>query len=294
MNTKLFKIFLSKALFTLCISAFIAIFTSFNLFAAEGTKSAPKRIISLGPGITENLYLLEIEEYIIANTLYCKESPKKQKIEKIGTVTNFDLEKVVSLKPDLVLAIGLSNSRQIAKLKRLGVNTARFYYPKSFFNMCTNLLEIGKLVGKKKKAQGIIKKAQSQVEIIRKKTSHLKKPTIFVQIGKKPLFTVNKESFINDFIEFAGGINIAKEEKFGLYSRENVLKINPDIIIISTMGLIGEEEKKLWEKYKSLKAVRNKRIYIFDEYKLCSPTVAIFPQVLQEIARLFYPENKTL
>jgi iron complex transport system substrate-binding protein len=119
----------------------------------------------------------------------------------------------------------------------------------------------------------------------------LDKVKVFVQVGVKPLFSVNKDSFINDLIERAGGINIAKFTEKGFFSCEEVLRQNPDVILITAMGLDDKAEKQSWLKYKNLNAVKNNRIFIIDSYKLCSPTPLKFVDVLDEIAVILHPEG---
>ena len=77
-----------------------------DLFARDKI-GFPERIISLGPAVTEKLYLLEAGDGLIANTLYCQRPHEAKNKEKIGTVTKADMEKVVALKPDLALATSL-------------------------------------------------------------------------------------------------------------------------------------------------------------------------------------------
>lgn len=249
----------------------------------------PQRIISLGPSITEELYLLGSEDKLIANTTYCTKPPEAKKKEKIGTVVEMNVEKIFNLKPDLVLATSLTNPKAKEKLKKLGIKVITFSEPRSFNQICEQFLELAKLGGKEKEAEEIIHKTKASVDIIKKRVKNLQRPKVLVQVGSKPLFVATGNSFINDYIEFAGGINIARNAKVGIYSREQVLKNNPDVIIIVTMGIVGEKEKEIWDKYKTLNAVKNDRIYIIDSYKLCSPTPVSFGEALEEIAHMLHP-----
>ncbi len=255
-------------------------------------KTYPKRIISLGTHLTEQLYLLKSEDRLTANTIYCQNPPEAKNKEKIGTVTTFNIEKIIKLQPDLILATSLSNRQQIEKLKKLGFNVVIFPQAESFDKICEQFLELAKIVGKEKMAQDIVSCSKKRVAHIKNATQNLPKPKVFVQLGTKPLFTVSKDSFIRDFIEFAGGINIAKDIEIGYYSYEKVVESNPDIILIASMGITGEKEKKNWQRYKSINAVRNQKIYVIDSYKICSPTPITFTETLKEISEIFHPELK--
>jgi len=260
-----------------------------NTLCAHAQENYPQRIISLGPSITKGLYLLGVENKLIANTTYCISPPEAKEKEKIGTVVEVNIEKVFRLKPDLVLATSLTNSRAKEKLRNLGINVITFPTPRDFSDLCRQFLELGRLAGKRKKAEEIVKSAKDKVTSIREKVKNLPKPKVFVQVGARPLFTATGNYFVNDYIEFAGGINIAEEAKEGIYSREQVLKANPDVIIITTMGIVAEEEKEIWQRYKTLSAVKNGRIYIIDTDKITSPTPISFVKTLEEIVSILHP-----
>jgi len=249
----------------------------------------PQRIISLAPSITEELYLLGVENKIVGVTTYCQKPPQAQEIEKIGTVIEVNLEKVISLQPDLVLATSLTNPKAKEKLKNLGIKVITFPSAKNFREICEQFLELGKIVGREKEAEEIVYRAKKTVSSVKQKVKELPKPKVLVQVGAKPLWVAPKDSFVNDFIEIAGGINVGPSGKNGLYSREEVLKRNPDVIIITTMGIVGKEEKKVWQRYKTISAVRNNRIYIVDSDKLCSPTPVSFVETLEEMVNILHP-----
>lgn len=257
----------------------------------------PQRIISLGPVITEELYILGVEDKLIANTVYCENPPEAKKKEKIGTVIEINLEKIVSLNPDLVIATPLGNPKQIEKIEKLGIKVISFPSPETFKQICEQFIELGKIVGKQKEAEDIVFQAKTAVDSIIKQTPLPKKhiPKVFMEVGTNPLCSVPENSFIHNLIEISGGINIASDSKNGLYSREKVLQNNPDIIIIVTMGMTGEEEKEVWRKYKTINAVKNDKIHILDSYVICSPTPVTFVKAVKELTNIFFPsaEEKT-
>ncbi|MDI6751489.1 MAG: helical backbone metal receptor [bacterium] len=257
----------------------------FNLGYAN---NYPKRIISLSTTATEELYILGVEDRLVGCTIYCNRPKEAEKKEKVGTVMKVDLERVISLKPDLIIASGLSDPKQMEKLKSLGINISYFSAPISFSQLCDDFIRLGCLVGKEEKAKKMVNKAKKKVEKIRKKTGVLPKPKVFMQIGAKPLWTVPGNTLQDDFIQFSGGINIAREAKTGQYSLEEVFVQNPDVIIIIEMGTLGEEEKKNWQRFSILNAVKRNKIYYLDASNLCSPTPLNFPATLEEIAKILH------
>lgn len=268
---------------------FTGLFLALHSVYAYAQRNYPQRIISLSPTVTEELYILGVQDKLVGSTLYCQNPPEASKKEKVGTVMEVNLEKIVALRPDLVLATSLVKPQAKEKLKDLGIKIITFPAAKSFNQMCEQLLELGRIVGKEKKAKELVAEAKGKTQVIRRKVRSLPKPKVFAQIGAKPLFAATKDYFVNDFIEFAGGLNIARDLNSGLYSREEVLKANPDVILVVTMGIVGEQEKKIWEKYDVIKAVRSKRVHILDSHKLCSPTPVSFADTLEEVVRILHP-----
>ena len=277
---------ITKVSLCLFLSIFLFLFSN-DFVRAEG--NYPKRIISLGPALTEDLYILRGEDRIVGCTVYCDRPPDARKKEKVGTVRDVNLEKIASFRPDLVLATSLTNIKAVEKLKKLKKKVITFHSAKSFSEICEHFLKLGEIIGKKAEAEKIVNEVKEKVNDIKKNVENMKKPRVFVQVGVTPLVTVKKDSFVNDFIEFAGGINITKDLKNAVYSREKVLEDNPDVIIIVTMGLNGEEEKKAWQRFRALNAVKNGRIYIIDPDAITSPTPFIFADTLGKIATMLHP-----
>jgi iron complex transport system substrate-binding protein len=259
-----------------------------NSKVMKNQPETPKRIVSLSPAITEALYVLGLEEAIVGVTIYCQKPPRAQTKEKIGTLMEPDMEKIVSLKPDLVLAMTLTSPKEIQKLKNLGLKVVTFQIPQDFSLLCDFFLQLGRVVGKEKDSQQLIKEAKDRVSAIAKKVAPLPKQKVLIQIGSKPLFVATKKYFINDYIQFAGGTNIFQDAGIGSVSMEDVIKKNPDIIIIATMGISGENERKAWKRFKTIEAVKNNKVYIVDPDSLCSPTPVSFAGYLAEIVGLLH------
>lgn len=252
--------------------------------------ASPRRIVSLGPALTEGLYLLGAEERLVGCTTYCVRPEAAQHKSRVGTVVEVSVEKIVALKPDLVLSTPLTDRRDLEKLERLGLNVVLFSQAKNFSGICRQFLELGKAVGREDRAREIVAQAKKEVGWVTGKTKGLAVPRVFMEIGAEPLFTVTRDSFVNDFIVLAGGINVAAGVSVGFYSREKVLEQNPEVIIIVDMGVIAEREKRLWREFKSLQAARTGRIHTLDPNKICSPTPLSFAEGLKEVFALIHPD----
>ncbi|MFO7761934.1 MAG: ABC transporter substrate-binding protein [Thermodesulfobacteriota bacterium] len=261
------------------------------LAGQENRAESPQRIISLGPINTENIYLLGAQDRLIADTIYCNSPPAAREKEKIGTLIQVNIEKIVSLKPDLVLATALTRPRQVARLEALGIRVIRFIQPDSFQEICSQFLKLGRLLDREEKARRIVERARSEVDAVRRQTENLTKKRVFLQVGARPLHASIDSSFTHDFIRFGGGENIAAGASSGIYSREKVIREDPEVIIIAMMGSqtkAGRQEKKAWQRYKSLQAVKNNSIYLVDADLVCSPSPLDFVKALKEITSLIH------
>ena len=250
----------------------------------------PQRIVSLCPSITEQLYLLEIQDRLIACTIYCNQPREAKNKEKIGNVIDINVEKIVSLTPDLVIATPLANAKAVEKLKGLGIPVITFSSPESFNELCNQYRALAEIVGRQDSARKLITQAKNKVSVLNNKVKSFAQPKVFVQVGANPLVTVTRKSFIHDCITIAGGENIASSDITSLYSREDVLKKNPDVILIVTMGIAGEKEREVWRTYRAINAVKNNRIHVVDSDKICSPTPVSFIETLEELITILHPE----
>jgi iron complex transport system substrate-binding protein len=262
---------------------------------ADNTTSPYERIVSLGPLITENLFLLGAGDSLVGNTLYCQRPEAARHKAKVGSVQELSIEKIVSLQPQLILASNLTPPQQVEKLRQLGFRVETFGQPASFEDICEHFLRLGRLLGLEKRAEVIVDRARTQVEAIRRAVAPLPRRKVFLQVGAHPLFSSVKKSFTNDFIELAGGVNIAGDQLSGVMKTEQVIALNPDLIIIAVMGSengIGAEEKKHWLNFATIEATRNNQVYVMDPDLVCSPSPPSFADTLVTIARLIHPEAK--
>lgn len=270
----------------------LALFLFILLLPSMGLAQArtPQRIISLGSVITEEIYLLSSSDKLVGDTIYCQRpGPAKLKV-KVGDILNVNLEKVVSLKPDVVLATELTDIRAKQKLRALGIRVEDIPNAKNFDDICNVFLKLGKILDKEIQARTIIAQARRMVGRLRGKVSPMSKRRVFIQVGVNPLVTVGKDTFADDFINFSGGVNVVEQKGYVQYSKENVLSLDPDVFIISSMGFDGKNEKINWEKYHSLRAVAHHNIYIIDQYFLCSPTPVSFIETLKTFIHDLHPE----
>ena len=260
------------------LAAWLAFFTMANA-------QQYSRVVSLAPSLTKNIYYLNAESRLLACTSYCKRAKEDDKAVVASMVT-VNVEKIVGLKPDLVLATSITNPEYIEMLRKFNIRVEVFPTPKSFEGICSQFVEMGKLLGKEEDAIQHVADIKREIEAIKmlSATRNFNKK-VFIQIGADPLYAVIPSSFMNDYILFANATNVAEDLTMGALSREAVLTRNPDYIFVVTMGIVGEEEKKVWERFGDLNAVKNNRIFIIDSDLACTPTPPTFLQTMRLISK---------
>ena len=254
--------------------------------------AAARRVVSLSPIVTETVYLLGAQDRLVANTSYCNVPPAAAEKEKIGSVTQINVEKIISLSPDLVITSALTREKQIRILKKQGVRVMEIKNPRTFDQMCDITRKIGGALGRSGTADTVTRDARARVAEIQGRVAGRHPRRVFVQIGLKPLHTVNKDLFIHEFIALSNGINVAADQPSGVYSREQVIRENPDVILVATMGTSRKAaalERDRWMGFSSLKAGAANEIHVLDPELICSPTPVSFAQGLARVAVLIHP-----
>lgn len=245
-----------------------------------------QHIISLSPSITKMVYLLEADDLIVGRTGFSNVAGEGKAV--VASQMNVNIEKIVSINPDLVITTDLTPARDIKALKQVGVEVIVLQMPENFDELCDQLLHIGRLTGKTEEAAAIVDRERTRLKRLRETIPSENEPAIFMQLGAKPLFSAIPETFMNDYITMAGGVNIVSDINQGSISRESVLIRDPDVILIVMGGLVGREEIEKWQQYRELAAAENNNIFLLDEDQAASPTPVSFVDMVEEIIDLIY------
>src|SRR3989338_2062796 len=246
----------------------IAVFLLVFLYFSEGSllAAASQRFISLAPAITEILFALGLKDEVVGVTTFCNYPPETKSIEKVGTFSEPSIEKIVSLRPDLIFATGLEQDNVVNQLKQLNL---KVYVsdPKNIEELLESIRQIGRLTNKQEQALVLIEGIQHSILQIQNKVKQIpeeKKPKVFIEIWHDPLMTAGHGSFVDELITLAGGVNIAYDtpRAYGYFSAENVIERNPDCIIFGYMddpGSQNQASRRLgWNQ---INAVKNNRLH---------------------------------
>lgn len=242
-----------------------------------------QRIISLAPHITEALFAAGAGNKIIGVSAYSDYPEEAKKITHVGGYPSLDLEKIISLKPDLVIAWASGKREQIEKLKAFGLSV--FYseprYPR---DIADTIERFGILAGTTKIANKSSKEFMHHYNTLKKQYAAKTKVKVFYQVWDQPMMTVSSKHLISSIIELCGGENV-----FGgltaltpQISLESVLAARPEVIISGGAGKTGSLWKKEWEAWPEVPAVRNGQLYFIDP----SLMQRVGPRILQAADKL--------
>jgi iron complex transport system substrate-binding protein len=234
----------------------------------------PRRIISTAPSITETLYALGLGDRVAGVTTYCDFPPEARLKPKIGTYVEPNLERIASLRPDLVII--QKNPIQLgAKLERLNLRVLEVSHD-TVDDVYKTIQRIGEAAGASETARKLVAKMQMDLEAIRRAAAaHQPRRMMFI-VGRAPeriedLIAVGRASYLNGLIEIAGGKNIFKDAvaPYPKVGMEEVLARDPEVIVdmgdMSQTENVTEAHKRavvqLWRAYPSIAAVRNGRVF---------------------------------
>ncbi len=242
------------------------------------------RIVSLTPSITRSIYQLEEEDRLAGCSSYCVVE-EKDSVIVAGSVVGPDIERIVSLKPDLVIVSEFISEKDVKTLEKFGLRVEIFRSPESFDELCSQFIRLGQLTDKEKEAERIAADIKNEVLLLSDELEKRSpKPGVFMQIGSSPIFTVLPGTYMDDYIKFCCAENIAADLTNGIVGREFVVAKNPDYIFIVSMGIAGDHEKEQWSRFSRMNAARQNNIHILDSRIACEPTPENFINTLRLMA----------
>ena len=250
----------------------------------------PKRIICLTEESTETLYLLKEESRIVGISKYTVR-PKKAREEKqlVCSFINANLDKIISLSPDLVIGFSDIQADIAQKLIKKGISVWINNY-RSIHGIKVMINQIGLLVGKHIEAITLVRKIENNIKKIENQNSkRVIKPKIYFEEWFDPLITSIK--WVSEIIEICGGINIhdANNSKSLAKDRiinndKDIIKFNPDIILASWCGKKFKRNKMVNRKgWGSINAIKNNEIYEIDSSIILQPGPAALTDGLKII-----------
>lgn len=259
----------SKAPKAVCIGCVV-------LILATGINSCEKpvshtgfKIVSLSPAMTEIIFTLGAAQHLVGVTTFCNYPEQAKSIYKIGDFSNPSLERIVGLKPDLVIVNLPEQMRIKRQLEKLNINIF-ISSPGTLEDIYSEIIEIGSILKKERAADSLVNYMKMHISRGDKPVlpvpKHIEgnavegssKKRVYIELSPKPLVTVGAPSFLNELLEMAGAENIFADlgKDYPVVPQEEVIKRNPDIIIV--LHPVSIKDRMGWQM---VAAIKNNRVY---------------------------------
>lgn len=259
----------SVLLFTgLCLTATMASAYMSNSVAATSEQQASQnalkqqlRIVAMAPHIVEMLYEIGAGEQIIGTVDYADYPAAAKNIERIGGYYGMQIEKLLALKPDLVIAWQSGNKKSdIEQIQRLGLKLV-LSQPNQLTDIAKELRTLGQLTGHQQQAEQVASRYEKKLAQIIDTNSNKKPLRLFYQLWSEPMMTVNKQTWINQLIDICQGINVFADNptQYPQISIENVIVAQPDLMVMPDEKSAAPQPEIAWHKWPEIPAVKHQR-----------------------------------
>jgi iron complex transport system substrate-binding protein len=251
----------------------------------------PKRVISLSPSITETIYALGIEDLLVGDTDYCDYPPAARRKPHVGSLLNPSLERIVALRPDLVLGDAEANRRETAdQLEHLGIPLYGVS-AHSVDGALRTIEDLARVLGSEKQAQALVAGLQKRIQAVERRVEGKPKPKVLFVVWYQPLITAGPETFIADVIRLAGGVSVSGDlsGEWPRLSLESALARDPDIILFPRTSAFSPDLEQFHHLagWRDFRAVQEGRMYfISDIINRPGPRLV---DSLEEVARILHP-----
>ena len=259
-------------------------------------EKTPQRIVSLSPSNTEILFALGLGNKVVGVTEYCDYPQSAKPKPKVGGFSTVDVERVVSLEPDLVLASRIHSKTVIPALEKLDLTVVALT-PTSLPEVLDSITTAGKITGHDREASALINNLSTRIEAVADKIKPLstdERPRVFYITWHDPLMTAGTDTLADYVISSAGGQNIASDISGDkAINLETVLYRDPQVIVASVD--MGSGEDLPWQylqtepRLKNTQALLNGRTYKIDGNLIHRPGPRIV-DALEQMAHFIHPE----
>lgn len=223
----------------------------------------PQRIVSVAPNLTELVYKLGAGDKLVGRSDYCDYPAEAANVESVGTITGPDIEKIISLDPDLVIVSTHFDEANTEKLAEADIQVLTLYDQGNVDGVYTVIDILGQALNKNEEANACVEEMKTTIADVESKVKDLEKPTVYYVVGYGEYgdYTAGGDTFIHGIIEAAGGDNIAKDISGWNISLEVLVEADPEIIIINESM---KDDFMSAPTYSELTAVKEGKVYTLD------------------------------
>lgn len=258
-------------------------------------KETPKRVISLAPSNTEIVFALGAGNLLVGVDEYSDYPEEAKRITRVGGFANPNIELIVSLKPDLILADDM-HRKILDQLAKAGCPVIMLS-ASSIADVENNIRLAGKVLRRNAEAESVVSQIESRLSKVKDRVKAVpedKRVKVFYEVYSDPIMTVGPKTLIHQLILAAGGRNVAEDAAtdYPRYSPEAVVKKNPDVIVFPLFHgseSLTVEKVKARPGWSAISAVARNRVYPIDANIISRPGPRIADAV-ETLAKLFYPD----
>lgn len=252
----------------------------------------PRRVVALAPSMTEIVFSLGQQDRLVGVTQYSTYPEAARDITRVGSYVRPDIERIVSLGPDLCLAIKEGNPiHAIRRIEAAGIPVYAVD-PRDLQGIMTTFSEIGTLLKAEDEARVVVAGMQQRLDAVRQRVGEVAQPpAVFFQVDASPIISAGHDTFTDELIRVAGGRNLAAVAKgYPRYSWEDALRFQPEVVLVTSMsgGHSPEELLGQWRQWPQVPAVRDGRVHVVDASIYDRPTARLFDG-LEQLAELLHP-----
>jgi iron complex transport system substrate-binding protein len=249
------------------------------------------RIVSLAPNLTEIVYAVGAGDRLVGDTEYCDYPAAAKNVAKIGDTIHPSIERIIALKPQVVL---VSTASQLEVFtKQLDDQKIAVYVtnPGSLEEVFRSIALLGDLFGTHETAATLVADLRRRTEAVEAKIKGTNPVAVFYQVSGEPLYTIGRESYLTDLVRRAGGTSVTADVSgaFPRYSDEAALAARPAAIILPGGDAMGAANSTIAASLKNSPAALNNRVYRISDDHLSRPGPRLVDG-LEEIARALHPE----
>jgi iron complex transport system substrate-binding protein len=252
----------------------------------------PARVVSLAPSLTEIAYAVGAGDRLVGVTEHCDFPPEASRKPRVGGIYTLNLEAILSLKPDLILATTEANrDEHIRALERLGL-AVYVVHTVDVPSVLDSIGRVGRLLGEAPEAERVVARLRRETETVARAVVGAPRPRVLYVVWGSPLIVPGRDTLITDLIRRAGGESVSGQERseFPRFSVEEALARQPERIVLASHGHgTVEDHLRLWPQIRLFPAAREGRVGVVDGdlTHRSGPRVA---EALRALARLIHPE----
>lgn len=256
----------------------------------------PQRIVSLAPSNTEILFALGLGDRVVGVTKYCDFPAEAQDKPKVGGFSTPDIEKIVELNPDLVVAASIHQKQVIPELESRGIKVLALA-PKTVDDVLQAIDLAGRATGAEKSARKMVEEMKARVVAVTSLVANLPdeaRPRVFYVLWHDPLMTAGSDTLQSQLIDMAGGNNIFGDlTGYPTVDLETLLQRQPQVIVAGSGHAPGDDAPWQWAKsearLRDTEALRQGGVFQIDA-NITSRAGPRIVMALEETLRLIHPD----